>query len=370
MTVLEMLQSWADWTDLSGSHHALPSVAYASDEMMALERECIFGRGWVVVAHVSELENAGDYTTFDLAGHPVVAVRGRDGVLRAFSNVCVHRSSVVAQGKGTCTVFRCPYHAWTYDLTGKLMGAPYMEKDAIKGLGLKVLRLETWHGFVFVNLDDEAGALADDLANLDERAAAYRMADLQVVRTQDIEIACNWKILVENFCESYHVFCVHKETLEDTTPTATTEVLSGGRGFNHHTMQSSASDRLETARAMGLRSNGTTPGNLICIYPAMALAMDAGTALWLSVMPTGSHSLCVRVSLALMPDESGTVPENVAAEAWHGCKAFFNEDIAIIEGIQKGMRAGTGNRALLHPWEATNWEFSQYLVRMLGISQS
>ncbi|MBT5432779.1 MAG: aromatic ring-hydroxylating dioxygenase subunit alpha [Rhodospirillaceae bacterium] len=370
MTIRQALTDWAAQCDADGVRRGMPPAAYTSSEMLAQEHQKVFKRSWIVVGHISQFQMPGDYVTAEIVDHPVLVVRGRDQALRAFSNVCPHRSAIIAQGSGTCTMFRCPYHAWTYDLSGKLMGAPHMDKAALRDIRLKELRLEIWQGFVFVNLDDDATPLADDLADLEGRAAPHGMADLKVVRTEDIEIACNWKILVENFCESYHVFCVHKVTLEDTTPTATTEVLPGGRGFNHHTMQSSAPGGLERARAMGLRANGTTPGNLICIYPAMALAMDPGNALWLSVMPTGPHSLRVRVSLALMPDESGTVPENVAAEAWHGCKAFFNEDISVIEGIQKGMRAGTGNRAPLHPWEATNWELSQYVVRMLGISQS
>ncbi len=368
MTVLTTLQDWAEAGARSGQHMALPPDAYASEEMLTLEREHVFARSWVVVAHVSELQHAGDYTTFDLAGHPVVVARGRDGELRAFSNVCPHRSAIVAQGKGTCTLFRCPYHSWTYDLSGKLMGAPHMDKDAVRDIRFKDLRLEVWQGFVFVNLDENAPPLAGDLADLKARAAPFRMGDLKVVASEDLEIACNWKILVENFCESYHVFCVHRDTLEDTTPTASIEVLPGGPGFNDHTMQANAPHVVETARKMGLPANDTTADHLICIYPAMALAMGPGTALWLSVMPKTADSLSVRVTLALMPDEDGELGEDTAAGAWSHCKAFLNEDIVVIEGIQKGMRAGTGNRAPLHPWEATNWQFSQDLMRRLGIT--
>ena len=144
-------------------------------------------------------------------------------------------------------------------------------------------------------------------------------------------------------------------------------MLPGGTGFNDHTMQSSAPHVVDAAHRLGLPANGSATDHLICIYPAMALGMSPGTALWLSVMPKTAHSLIARASLALMPDESGEIDERIGAEAWAGCMEFLNEDIAVVESIQKGMRAGTGNRAPLHPWEATNWQFSQDVIRRLGV---
>jgi len=368
MTLEDDLSRWFAGSADDDPCGALPPAAYTSPDMLALERERVFGRGWIVVAHSSELKQAGDYRTFDLAGHPVLIVRDREGELRAYSNVCPHRSALIAEGCGNRTVFQCPYHAWTYDLTGKLVGAPHMDKAAVKDVRLKDLRCETWQGFVFVNLDDRAAPLAEGLAALTPRAEPYRMEELEVVAHEVLDVACNWKVLIENFCESYHVFCVHKKTLEDATPTASIENLPGGAGFNHHTMQSNETWALDAARKLGVPANGTTANNLVCIFPAMALSMDPGSALWLSAMPDGPDAMKAHLWLGMTGDGERGGSDGEQDMSWQFCKTFLAEDIAVIEGIQKGLRAGTGNRAPLHPWEATNREFGRYLVRQLDLA--
>ena len=299
MSIEETLVTWAQARQATGDRVALPPEAYTSEAMAKLERQTVFASGWIVVGHVSELKNAGDYLTFDLAGHPVLVARGRDGEVRAFSNVCAHRSAVIASGSGNTSVFSCPYHAWSYDLTGKLMGAPHMDRAALGDIGLKRLGLEIWQGLVFVNLDENAEPLAPALADLEPRIAPLELDKHEVILREDLSFACNWKVLVENFCESYHVFRVHKATLEDTTPTATIENLKGGPGFNHHLMRTNAPYAVEPARWRGLAEADVTASHLICIYPSLAFAIDGGSALWLSVMPDGPESLRAPMAGAL-----------------------------------------------------------------------
>ena len=234
MAIAQTLAAWAGECVRNGRRQALPPAAYSDGEMLALERRQIFARAWIAVAHISQLRAVGDYITFEIAGHPVLAVHGADGKLRAFSNVCQHHSAPVAAGSGRRTVFRCPYHAWTYGLDGALLGAPYMDKAALGGIALPPLALETWQGLVFVNLDAAAPPLAPDLTALEPRIAPLVLERQQTVLCEDLEMACNWKLLVENFCESYHVFSVHKATLEKTTPTASIENRADGDAFNHH----------------------------------------------------------------------------------------------------------------------------------------
>lgn len=367
MSIEATLGAWADARRTQGDRVALPPEAYTSEAMAKLERETVFASGWVVVGHVSELKKPGDYLTFDLAGHPVLVARGRDGEIRAFSNVCAHRSAVIASGSGNTTVFACPYHAWTYDLTGKLMGAPHMDRAALGDIGLKGLRSEIWQGLVFVNLDKDAESLAPALAALAERIAPLRLDKHEVVLCEDMRFDCNWKVLVENFCESYHVFCVHKATLEDTTPTVTIENLEGGPGFNHHLMRTNADYAIEPARRRGVAEADVTAGHLICIYPALAFAFDGGSALWLSVMPDGPESLRVRMWQALYPEGNEPIDAAHISAANDAVHAFMAEDKGVIEGVQRGLAAGTGNRAPLHPWEATNWEFACRLLERMGI---
>jgi len=367
MTVHQILQNWAHTRKADGVRTALPPEAYTSKELARLEREQLFERGWIAVAHVSQLSSGGDYVTYDLADHPVLVVCGRDGVLRAFSNVCAHRSAVIAAGSGNRTVFQCPYHAWTYDLTGKLVGAPHMGKEVVAGVGLKQLGLEVWHGLVFVNLDADAAPLAPDLAGVDAVAAPYRIEDHRVVLCEDMEIACNWKLFVENFCESYHVFSVHADTLEVATPTTTTEVFPGGAGYNHHLMLNDSEALRTEAKRLGLPHDPTTPLHILCFYPASAISFDSGAVILVSVMPTGPKSSRARMWHTMLPGEDGTLAQDHIDASCAALHTFMAEDKAVVEGMQKGLAAATGNRAPLHPWEATNWEFSQYLMGKLGI---
>lgn len=360
------LQSWVDQRAADNVRRALPPQAYTDNGILALECEHILKCGWIMVGHISQLQVPGDYLTHEIVDHPVLVVRGRDEHLRAFSNVCPHRSSVIAQGCGNRTVFRCPYHAWTYDMSGKLVGAPHMDKTALAGIRLKDLKVEVWQGLVFVNLDDEANPLAPDLAALEPRIAPLGLADQSVIHIEDLELACNWKILVENFCESYHVFAVHKDTLEAPTPTASTENREGGAGFNHHIQRNSTPLPPGLEAKLDLPQDKADEFHLICIYPALTFGFSPGHGLCLTVLPDGPGRLKVRIWVTRPPFDGDTA--EAAETAIKRVREFLAEDMGIIEGIQRGLTAGTGNRAPLHPWEAPGWEFSQYLMRKLDVT--
>src|SRR5262245_8141442 len=132
--------------------------------MVELERRQVFARTWQVVGRTQDIAEPGSYLACDIAGEPVVVTRGRDGEVRAFSNVCRHRGSILTEGKGQTSVIRCPYHAWTYSLEGKLLGQP--EFDGVEDwdrstVCLPQFQATVWGPFVFVNLDHDATPLLD-----------------------------------------------------------------------------------------------------------------------------------------------------------------------------------------------------------------
>ena len=340
---LEKLAAW----QAGNQPMPLPPSAYTEDSVAELEKRRVLSNEWICVGHVSELKEPGDYLTFDLIDTPVIVTKNRANTLRAFSNVCAHRSARLLDGSGHCSAIVCPYHSWTYNLDGELRGAPFMEAWKIEGIRLTEVRLETWEGMIFANLDSEADALAPRLASLRQRIGGFGMSDMGVVWRFDDKFACNWKVLVENFCESYHVFRVHPETVEPDTPTSSVEVLPDGPGFNHHSMDYLAND------------NGIEKEHLSCIYPATALAVRHGTSIWLSVLPINASTCQVTGWLA----ESAR--EDDFASSIESTKAFLAEDKTIVEDMQKGLKSELGNCAPLNDMEKTNWQFGRYLADRL-----
>ena len=194
----------------------LPPHCYTSPEFYMREVETIFMKVWNFIGRGDRIPNAGDYFTIEFTGVPVIVVRGSDGELRAFANTCRHRGSMLAQGEGNCRAFRCPYHSWTYDIDGALIVAPQM--DQTKGFiptewHLTPIRLECWAGFMFINFDPHARPLMQYLGDLPDKLASYRFQDMVCVRRKEYELACNWKIYVENAMEAYHIPTVHRSTL-------------------------------------------------------------------------------------------------------------------------------------------------------------
>ena len=206
----------------------LPASWYSDPEVLNLEHERIFHRTWQYAGVADDVAEPGAFLTSRAGRIPVVVVRGRDGELRAFANVCRHRGHEVVSGCGRRETLQCPYHAWTYDLDGSLRAAPRSERE--QGFdrtewSLRPLRVETWGRLVFVNAHPSAPPLADVLgdlpnelveAGIDIDSFEYRG------RSRELTIAANWKIVVENFLECYHCPVAHKSfsRLLDVAPDA------------------------------------------------------------------------------------------------------------------------------------------------------
>jgi Rieske 2Fe-2S family protein len=199
---------------LTEASHA-PGMLYASPEIYRLEVERLFMRDWLFVGRTEELPNPGDYLTLRIAGEPIVIARADDGALHAFYNMCVHRGVEVAEGCGNARALKCPYHGWTYDLTGRLTGAPYMRDAA--GFDpsrerLRPLRLDTWRHNVFVSFDPTACPLAEHVAEFEKDFAFLRPEECRLGNRIVLDLACNWKFVHENLMDFYHVGVLHART--------------------------------------------------------------------------------------------------------------------------------------------------------------
>ena len=194
----------------------LPAWCYTSPEFFARERERVFAKGWLFVGREDEVAGPGAFLAADTPGGPVLLVRDADSLLRGFANSCRHRGSRLATGRGTCRRIVCPYHAWTYGLDGKLVGASGMDATEafdVADWPLLPLRLESWQGFIFVCFAEATPSLLDYLGDLADQLGSYGFDDMVTTRRVDYEVACNWKLLAENAMEAYHTGTVHGASL-------------------------------------------------------------------------------------------------------------------------------------------------------------
>jgi phenylpropionate dioxygenase-like ring-hydroxylating dioxygenase large terminal subunit len=194
----------------------LPHWAYTSATWYDREVERIFRRGWNYVGHVSQVPKAGDFFTLDVAGIPLIVVRGHDDRVRAFFNSCRHRGSKLLWGEGNCKLIRCPYHAWAYNLAGGLVATPLVDEDmeGLKGeLSLHAPRLDIVDGFMLVAFDGSLPAASQALGSLPKEWAGYDPTSFVCTRRRSWEVKANWKLWYENYNDSLHVPFVHPGSL-------------------------------------------------------------------------------------------------------------------------------------------------------------
>ncbi|NIS90429.1 MAG: Rieske 2Fe-2S domain-containing protein [Woeseiaceae bacterium] len=192
---------------------ALEQQFYTDPAIYDLEVERIINRNWILAGHESELLEAGDFKVFRVAKESAIIVRGSDGELRAFANVCRHRGSLVClEEKGNTRKFTCPYHGWMYDIDGKLTAARSMPPDFDKSeYGLNPVSLEIIHGLVFVCFSSDPPGVESARRELAEPMAMFDFENLKVAAYRDYDIPANWKLAIENYQECYHCATAHPE---------------------------------------------------------------------------------------------------------------------------------------------------------------
>jgi glycine betaine catabolism A len=208
-----------------GRSSTLPAAAYTDEAVFRWEQEHFFDRSWVCVGRSDGLAQAGDQRAVSLGRESVLLVRGEEGALRAFCNVCRHRGHELLPvgGEARGKFVRCPYHAWAYGLDGELKGAPGFGKA--NGLQrtehpLVPMRVVEWHGWLFANASGDAPPLEEHASDLGARIAYHRCEELVVADRHTYEVAANWKILAENYHECYHCSSIHPELCRVSPPTS------------------------------------------------------------------------------------------------------------------------------------------------------
>jgi len=215
----------------------VPRGRYIDPEFLALELERLFPRSWLNACRVDEVERVGQYVDFEIGGESVVVVRTEEG-LRAYFNACRHRGTRLVHGQGRIGEFRCPFHSWRWNLDGSLKfqaDAGNFEPRPADELCLPECRVDTWGGWVFINMDGRAEPLADYLAPLPERLDGFKLEDMRIAWYKTVILPANWKTSLDAFMESWHVPGTHPQLLRPDkhhTPPTIAECEQYGTTFN------------------------------------------------------------------------------------------------------------------------------------------
>lgn len=340
--------------------HSLPFQAYTDTEVYREETARIFHKEWIFVCMAGELRSPGDYFALQLAAEPIVLIRGDDGALRCLSNVCRHRGTqILDDGVGKVDKYLvCPYHAWAFTRAGELAAVPYNKTIEVKAdeHRLPEFLVEVWNGLVFVNLDPSAASLGQRLSGIDPYLDIFAPDTFDSITTGEIEHwQTNWKLAMENAMESYHLFKVHKDTLEVYSPTRTAYYVAGSSEWS---LTGGATERRKGLLEKWLSKEIYDHYVLISLPPSFVGILSYGSLGWLSAHPDGMDKTIIR---------SGSVGlESMQAyNDMEFTEAFFAEDKAICERVYRGMHARHGRGGKLTDMERVVVDFHQFWASRL-----
>ena len=348
---------------------AMPTSVYTSEDFVEAELKHVFSKDWYCVGRADALSKTGDYVTAELAGQPIVVLRDADHQLRAMSNVCLHRMSTLLQGRGNAKTIVCPYHAWTYNLDGKLRGAPAMsQNDAFckDHYRLPQVRCEEWLGWVFVCLDPNAEPVSVQLAEVADMIAAYDMTNYSESFYEEHVWDTNWKVLAENFMESYHLPVCHAGTIGGLSKLEDMVCPPGRPAFNYHTILKDESLRIAMAHPTKndrLKGEERRTTYLLALYPSLMITLTPGYFWYISLHPKGPGQVHIRFGGGMSNDfaEDTDISENFTQ-----LKTLLDEvnveDRGCTEKVFNGLCSDAATPGHLSHLERPNYDFAQYLM--------
>jgi choline monooxygenase len=333
----------------------LPASLYREASTYEDERRKIFGTSWLFVGHESQLAEAGDYVAATLAGYPLIAVRGKDGIIRAFHNVCRHRAGPLAEdGEGKCRDFiTCRYHGWRYSLDGRLASArdfgPAKDFDP-RDFGLIGVECATWRGFVFVSMKP-AMSLEKQIAPLEAALAETAFDDLMFARTTAHPIQCNWKTYAENYLEGYHIPLVHPG-------------LNAAVDAAHYSVEVEGDIAFHRAPP---RDGAPVAGFWAMLWPCLAVNVYPEGVMMERMSPIGH----VKTQLDYVYFFKRGTPTDEIERSIAASETTTVEDVTITEAVQRNLNAGIYETGRLSPKHegAVAW-FQSSVARALQLNSA
>lgn len=308
-----------------------------------------------------EIPDIGDFFTLDLISEPLLVIRTDADNIAVLSNVCRHRGMPVMAGSGNTKRLRCPYHAWTYNLDGSLRSAPLVSKEKLDDrCNLPTLNTHCWQGFIFVSLDCNANWPASSLRSLDALLANYHMAGMHHARHYEEVWECNWKSLVENFLDGYHLSVVHPETLHPLTPTALCKKSVGTNAYTAYTAPYASTAPEREKYHPDVTDTERRQSQLFCVFPSLVASLSADTLVYLSVQPIDVEKVFVKWGISTYESE---LQDDLLKQRIDKWKEINNEDHQILQRLPSGLKSRFFSNGPLaqDDYEGTLSDFHEFL---------
>tara|TARA_B110000305_G_scaffold60218_1_gene66781 strand:- start:190 stop:1368 length:1179 start_codon:yes stop_codon:yes gene_type:complete len=355
----------------------IPAAVNHSIEFYNHEQEQIFNKEWICIGRSDELPATGDYITHEIAGTPILVVRQENNQILGFVNACAHRfTCLVPKSSGNAFAFTCPNHAWTYALDGTLKHAPFMEMKSgfdKKEHHLKPLHTEIWEGFIYVTLaENPSRTVSTSLDFLRQKVVGqYDMNSYKTVMRDSMVWDANWKNLIENFTESYHVPIAHQKTFANHKKPIEDYVCGEDNDhYCYHYAPQEADTGPGAAHPKNKKLKGKWRRTMVdfCVFPNHLITLMPDYLWWISVMPKGTNQFIATWGVAIPPEVLVDI-QSENYEAWlaemRGYMDTANdEDKPLIEGLHRGSASHKLPKGTLHPIEKNLWQFTKYLSRI------
>ena len=366
--------------------NGLPNECYLNDEYFKIERERVFFNNWIVVGVSSSVPEIGDAKPFDLMGVPLLILRDKNNKIRVFHNVCSHRGMILVNEECKLkNTIRCPYHSWSYNFDGELIATPHVggmnihEADGfIKSKSnLKEVSTHVWMDLIFININKNKKNFEESIHPLEQQWSKFiSKEDQKLIRHAkdfgyfNMEVQSNWKLAIENYCESYHLPWVHPElnrvsNLKDHYHIEDISETFSGQGSNKYSQQFDGNKKLSTFPNWpnDLYQNS----EYVSLFPNVMLGIhvDHFYAFWLE--PLSNKNTREHFEMYYVGDESASSDEykEIRKKNFEFWQEVMSEDVGVIEGMQKGRNSPVYNGGnfspvmdtptlMFHKWVATN----------------
>lgn len=358
--------------------HALtmPPVIYTDERFLAFERRTIFANEWLCVGRASRIPNVGDFFTTTANEERIIVTRAKDGAVHAFSAICQHRGMQVSDGAGNCTKFTCPYHMWSYDLTGRLLGAPAMERTADfnkKDYPLPALAVELWQGFIFVHFDPHAAPLGPTLASYEPYLANYDLEHAVCPGTFTLpDLRWNWKVMFENFNDGYHANKLH-HTIQDFCPselaafpvpwTPDSNVIFRTNGYTHIDGGFNATTKALMPIFPRLTEEERWRSTFALLPPSLNIGTAPDQAFFFIVRPKTADTIDLEIGYLFHPDAlKHPMFDHLLEMSDAGVQVFVKQDQDATMKVQRGMHSRFAARGRYSWQEESHVYFNRWLV--------